>query len=61
MSYSHRDIAMLTLNNPLVLISAKLLGIGIQITFDHVDGIYNLCFEAEAVAWKYCKEWTYVS
>lgn len=48
---------MINLNNPLVLFSVKLLGIGIEISIEHVDGVYKLCAYAEAIAWSYCKKW----
>lgn len=51
---------MITINNPLVLFAGKLLGVGIELRIDHVDGVYTLCFEAQAIAWKYCKEWSHV-
>lgn len=49
---------MLELNNPLVLLSGKLLGVGVELSVAHVDNVWSLCFEAEAVAWRYCKEWS---
>lgn len=49
---------MLTVNNPLVLISAKLFGVGIELSIHHVDGKYSLHFEAEAVCCRYSKEWS---
>ncbi len=48
---------MLTLNNPLVLISAKLLGVGISLDLEKEDGKCKLCFHVEAVAWSWCKVW----
>ena len=47
----------MTLNNPLVLIGGKILGIGFELRFENVDGQKKLCFEVEAVAWSYCKSW----
>lgn len=52
---------MLKLNNPLVLVSAKLLGVGVELNFVRVDGAYKLCLGIEAVAWSYCKEWSRAS
>jgi len=49
-----------TINNPLVLISAKVFGIGIELSLHHVDNKWSLCFQVEAVAWSYCKEWSRV-
>jgi hypothetical protein len=48
---------MLTLNNPLVLVSAKVLGVGIELRLEHVDGVRKICFQVDAIAWSYCKEW----
>lgn len=48
---------MLSLNNPLVLVSAKILGVGIELRVEHVDGVKKLCFQVDAIAWSYCKEW----
>jgi len=48
---------MLTVNNPLVLFAGKLFGVGVELRLSHSDDSWLLCFEAEAVAWKYCKEW----
>jgi hypothetical protein len=49
---------MVQLNNPLVLFAGKLLGIGVEVRFEHTDGTKKLCFEVEVVAWSYCKEWS---
>lgn len=46
------------INNPLVLLSAKLLGLGVELSVEHTDGVCKLCFVIEAVAWSYCKEWS---
>lgn len=51
---------MLTLNNPLVLIAGKVLGVGFEISFEHTDGTKKFCIQVEAVAWSWCKEWAYV-
>jgi hypothetical protein len=48
---------MLTLNNPLVLVSAKLLGVGVELRVEHVDDVWHLCLDIEAIAWSYCKAW----
>ncbi len=48
---------MLSLNNPLVLVSAKILGVGIELRVEHVDGVKKLCFQVDVIAWSYCKEW----
>ena len=48
---------MFHLNNPLVLLAGKLLGVGVELRMARVDGTVVFCFEVEAVAWKYCKEW----
>lgn len=45
------------LNNPLVLIAGKILGIGFEIRYEDVDGTRKLCFQVDAVAWSYCKGW----
>ena len=47
----------MNLNNPLVLIAGKILGVGFEIRFEHLDGVKKLCFQVEAVAWSYCKDW----
>ena len=47
----------MTLNNPLVLIAGKVLGVGFEIRFENNDGIKKLCFQVDAVAWSYCKGW----
>lgn len=48
---------MITLNNPLVIFAGKLLGVGVELRLDHVDGVWKLCFELQVIAWAYCKEW----
>lgn len=47
----------MTLNNPLVLISAKILGVGIEIRFENVGGVKKLCLQIDAITWSYCKGW----
>ena len=47
----------MTLNNPLVLIAAKVLGVGFEIRFENTDGVRKLCIQVDAVAWSYCKDW----
>ena len=49
---------MITLNNPLVLLAGKILGVGFELRFENTDGVKKLCLEVEAVAWSYCKEWS---
>lgn len=45
------------LNNPLVLIAGKILGVGFEIRYESFDGSNKICLQVEAVAWSYCKEW----
>lgn len=46
------------LNNPLVLIAIKMLGIGVEVRVEHTTKEWKLCFEVEAVVWAYRKEWS---
>lgn len=48
----------MTLNNPLSILSAKILGVGVELNIEHTDGTWTLCFIAEAIAWSYRKEWS---
>jgi hypothetical protein len=49
---------MIELNNPLPLLSAKILGFGIELVYEHHDDSRDkLCLTIEAIAWKYCKVW----
>ena len=48
---------MLTLNNPLALVSAKILGVGVDLTVVREDEKYKLCLQVEAVTWSWCKVW----
>jgi len=45
------------MNNPLPILSAKVLSIGFDVNVEHADGTVKLCVSAEAVAWTWCKEW----
>ncbi len=45
------------LNNPLVLVSAKVLGVGIEIYVERVDDMTMLCVVVEAVIWSKCWSW----
>ena len=45
------------LNNPFVLLSAKIVGIGVNLEYMRTDAAHNLCLEVEAVAWRWCREW----
>jgi hypothetical protein len=42
------------LNNPLPILSAKLLGVGIEITVEREDEITQFCIKVEAIVWTKC-------
>jgi hypothetical protein len=46
---------MIEINEPLPLLSAKLLGVGIEIEYRHSEK--SLCLTIEAIAFKWCKTW----
>ena len=48
---------MINLNNPLVIISAKVLGIGLSLDLVREEKKYTLCLSVEAVTWSWCKVW----
>jgi hypothetical protein len=47
----------MTLNNPLSLLSAKILGVGVEIVVENVDGKVHLCVTINAVVWEKCWKW----
>jgi len=49
----------LQLNNPLVLLSGKLLGVGIEVDYIRVGGKRRIDVEHEAVAWTRVWEWSW--
>ena len=44
----------MTLNNPLPLLSAKILGVGIEVTVERVDDKTRFCVTVEAIVWTKC-------
>ncbi len=47
----------MNLNIPLVFVSAKVLGVGIEIYVERVDDMTMLCVVVEAVIWSKCWSW----
>ncbi len=46
------------INNPLPILSAKFLGVGVEIIYEHYDeGGGAFCVAVEAVMFKWCKKW----
>lgn len=45
------------LNNPLILLSIKFLGIGVYASIENVDDHLYFVFNAEAIVWSYVKKW----
>lgn len=42
------------LNDPLALVSLKLIGVGFDISLEKVAGIWHLCLTIDALAWSKC-------
>ena len=47
----------MTLNNPLSVLSAKILGVGIEIFVENIDGKVHVCATVNAVVWERCWKW----
>lgn len=45
---------MTTLNNPLPILSLKFLGIGLEVTVEHIDNKVRFCVTVEAIVWSKC-------
>lgn len=48
---------MIELTNPFPVVSAKILGVGVDIVIENTDTGINLCVTIDAVVWSRCWKW----